>query len=184
MSVNVTVIEEVQDINIEISKQEVEVNISIDQFASERAVQASIEAIEARDNALISEQNALTSEQNAFTSEQEANQSKLDAESARDTAIEAKDEVLPLIPIAEQIAELNLLLSTYTVELIDALVVDFYAPFAIKINSVNPIVANPTITIKVNDVAYTLGNTIEQGAKVNIESNIESVINLNIEYVI
>jgi hypothetical protein len=177
MSVNVTVIEQNQDINIEVSKQEVEINISVDQFASERAVQASIEAIEARDNALISEQNA-------STSEQEANQSKLDAESARDTAIEAKDQVLPLIPIAEQIAELNLLLSTYTVELIDALVVDFYAPFAIKINSVNPIVANPTITIKVNDVAYTLGNTIEQGAKVNIKSNIESVINLNIEYVI
>jgi hypothetical protein len=61
MSVNVTVIEEVQDINIEILKQEVEVNISIDEVATATAVQASIEAKEARDEAEISATNALIS---------------------------------------------------------------------------------------------------------------------------
>jgi hypothetical protein len=108
MSVNVTVIEEVQDINIEVSKQEVEINISIDQVATATAVQASIEAKEARDeaeisatNALISAQSALASEQSALLSEQESNQAKenaelasVEAENARDTAIDARDEAL------------------------------------------------------------------------------------------
>jgi hypothetical protein len=72
MSVNVTVIEEVQDINIEILKQEVEINISVDQIATATAVQASIEAKEARDEAEISATNALISAQSALASEQSA----------------------------------------------------------------------------------------------------------------
>jgi hypothetical protein len=107
MSVNVTVIEEVQDINIEISKQEVEINISIDQFASERAVQASIEAKEARDEAEISATNALISAQNALASEQEANQSKLDAQTAKNDAESARDQATSQATISTEQAVIS-----------------------------------------------------------------------------
>jgi len=70
----------------------------------------------------------------------------------------------------------------FTIELIDELSIDFYAPADLKINTITNIVANPTIVLKVNDVVYTLGTLITQGDKITVEADIQSVINLNIKY--
>jgi hypothetical protein len=68
--------------------------------------------------------------------------------------------------------------ATFTIELIQLQSVDFYAPGALRINTITPIFASPTTTLKVNDVAYTLGALISQGAKITVEVNIASVVNL------
>lgn len=67
---------------------------------------------------------------------------------------------------------------TITVELIDLLTTNFYAPNALRINSTALISGSGTITLKVNDVAYTLGNLITQGAKITVETTTASVYNL------
>ena len=67
----------------------------------------------------------------------------------------------------------------FTVELIDNLSVDFYAPFNLQIDTITNLVASPTITLQVNNLAYTLGNSIPIGSKITVTSNIQSVINLN-----
>jgi hypothetical protein len=98
MAINVTVVENLDNVNVNVSSQSPIINISVDQLASERAVQAAKEARESADEAKVSEDNALISAESALLSEQEANQakedaefSKVEAENARDTAIEAKD---------------------------------------------------------------------------------------------
>ncbi len=68
----------------------------------------------------------------------------------------------------------------YTVELIDALTVDFYAPYDLKINTVSNVLNSPTITIQDDLVAYTLTNTIASGSKITVTANTASVVNLNI----
>lgn len=68
----------------------------------------------------------------------------------------------------------------YTVELIDALTVDFYAPYNMKINSVTNILNSPTITLQDDGVAYTLTNTITSGSKVTVTASVAGVVNLNI----
>jgi hypothetical protein len=68
--------------------------------------------------------------------------------------------------------------ATFTIELIALQNVNFYAPGALRINTITPIFASPTTTLKVNDVAYTLGALISQGAKITVEVNIASVVNL------
>ena len=68
----------------------------------------------------------------------------------------------------------------YTIELVDALTVDFYAPYALKINSVNNVLNTPTITILDDGVAYTLTNTIAIGSKITVTASTASVVNLNI----
>jgi hypothetical protein len=68
----------------------------------------------------------------------------------------------------------------YTVELIDALTVNFYAPYQMTITSVSNVLNAPTITIQDDNVAYTLGNTIAIGSKITITASIASVVNLNI----
>ena len=68
--------------------------------------------------------------------------------------------------------------ATITVELINQLTTDFYAPNALRINSTALISGSGTITLKVNDVAYTLGNLITQGAKITVETTSQSVYNL------
>lgn len=68
----------------------------------------------------------------------------------------------------------------YTVELVDALTVNFYAPYNMKINSVSNILNSPTITIQDDGVAYTLTNTIASGSKITVTANTASVVNLNI----
>jgi hypothetical protein len=68
----------------------------------------------------------------------------------------------------------------YTIELIDALTVDFYAPYNLSIGSVTNILNSPTITIQDDGVAYTLGNTIASGSRITITANTASVVTLNV----
>jgi nitrogen fixation protein len=68
----------------------------------------------------------------------------------------------------------------YTIELIDALTVDFYAPYNLVITSVSNVLNAPTITIQDDNVAYTLGNTIAVGSKITVTGSVASVVNLNI----
>ena len=68
--------------------------------------------------------------------------------------------------------------ATITVELISQLTTNFYAPNALRINSTALISGSGTLTLKVNDVAYTLGNLIPQGAKITAETTSQSVYNL------
>lgn len=68
----------------------------------------------------------------------------------------------------------------FTIELVDALTVDFYAPYNLKINTVTNVLNAPTTTILDDGVAYTLTNTIAVGSKVTVTVNTASVVNLNI----
>ena len=68
----------------------------------------------------------------------------------------------------------------FTIELVAALTVDFYAPYNLIITSVSNVLNAPTITIQDDNVAYTLGNTIAAGSKVTVTASTASVINLNI----
>ena len=68
--------------------------------------------------------------------------------------------------------------ATITVELISQLTTNFYAPNALRINSTSLISGSGTLTLKVNDVAYTLGNLIPQGAKITADTSSSSVYNL------
>jgi hypothetical protein len=67
----------------------------------------------------------------------------------------------------------------YTIELINALSLDFYAPYDLKINSVENVLNSPTITILDDDLPYTLTNTIAMGSKITVTANTASVVNLN-----
>lgn len=69
----------------------------------------------------------------------------------------------------------------YTIELVDALTVDLYAPYDLKINSVSNILNSPTTTIQDDNVAYVLGATIAAGSKITVTVNTAAVVNLNIE---
>ena len=68
----------------------------------------------------------------------------------------------------------------YTIELVAALTVDFYAPYNLSIGSITNILNVPTITIQDDGAAYTLGNTIAIGSKVTITASIASVVTLNV----
>jgi hypothetical protein len=68
----------------------------------------------------------------------------------------------------------------YTIELMDALTVDFYAPYDLKINSTTNIKNAPTITIQDDGAAYTLTNTIAVGSKITVTASVVGVTNLNI----
>jgi hypothetical protein len=68
----------------------------------------------------------------------------------------------------------------FTIELVDALTVDFYAPYNLKINTVTNVFNAPTTTILDDGVAYTLTNTIAIGSKVTVTVDTASVVNLNI----
>ena len=68
----------------------------------------------------------------------------------------------------------------YTVELVAALTVDFYAPYNMSITSVSNVLNSPTITLQDDGVSYTLGNTIAIGSKVTVTASTISVVNLNI----
>jgi hypothetical protein len=67
----------------------------------------------------------------------------------------------------------------YTIELIDVLTIDFYAPYDLKINSVTDILNTPTTTIDDDGVAYVLGATIAAGSKITITVDTAAVVNLN-----
>lgn len=68
----------------------------------------------------------------------------------------------------------------YTIELIDALTVDFYAPYDMKINSVSNILNVPITTIDDDGVVYVLTNTILAGSKITVTVDTAAVVNLNI----
>jgi len=68
----------------------------------------------------------------------------------------------------------------FTVELIDALTVDFYAPYDLKINTIDNVLNSPTTTIDDDGVPYTLTNTIVKGSKITITVDTAAVVNLNI----
>jgi hypothetical protein len=70
----------------------------------------------------------------------------------------------------------------FTIELVDALTVDFYAPYALKISSVSNVLNAPTITILDDGSSYTVGGgaTIAIGSKITVTASIASVVNLNI----
>lgn len=68
----------------------------------------------------------------------------------------------------------------YTIELVDALTVDFYAPYQMVITSISNVLNTPTITLKDDGATYTLGNTIAIGSKITVTASTASVVNLNI----
>jgi len=68
----------------------------------------------------------------------------------------------------------------WTIELMDALSVDVYAPYDMIIHSKTNVKNSPTITITDDGSAYTFGNTIVGGSLVNITANIASVVTLHI----
>jgi hypothetical protein len=78
--------------------------------------------------------------------------------------------------------ESELEFATFTIELIDELVVDLYAPSDLKINTTTVISGTGTVSLQVNDVVYTLETLINQGNKITISVNSASVVNLNVRY--
>ena len=72
--------------------------------------------------------------------------------------------------------------ATFTAEVVTLLTVDFYAPYDLKINSTSVISGSGTVALKVNNVAYTLGDLILQGDKITVEVSSASVVNLNVTY--
>ena len=66
----------------------------------------------------------------------------------------------------------------FTVELINYLTIDFYAPFAMSIDSVTAITNSPTTTIQKNGTAYTLGSSIAIGDRITVTVNVVGVVNL------
>lgn len=80
-----------------------------------------------------------------------------------------------------EISELNKSF-IFTIELIDYLTVDFYAPAQLKINSIEQISSTPSIDILVSDDPYTLGDLINTGRKITIISDSAGVINLKGNY--
>jgi len=72
--------------------------------------------------------------------------------------------------------------ATFTIELIDALTVDFYAPDDLKINTTSSISGSVTASLSVNNSAYTLTDLIDQGDKITVTAASASVFNLNARY--
>ena len=72
--------------------------------------------------------------------------------------------------------------ATFTIELIDALTVDFYAPDDLRINTTSSISGSVTASLSVNNSAYTLTNLINQGDKITVTAVSASVFNLNARY--
>jgi hypothetical protein len=70
----------------------------------------------------------------------------------------------------------------WTIDLMDASSVEFYAVQDTKINSITNVVGSPSIIILDDGATYTLGNTILSGSKITVTSNIQSVVKLNITY--
>jgi len=68
----------------------------------------------------------------------------------------------------------------WTIELINALSVDIYAPYNLSIDTVTNILNSPTITIYDDNVLYTLGNTIAVGSKITVVGTSIGVTNLTL----
>jgi hypothetical protein len=68
----------------------------------------------------------------------------------------------------------------WTIELINALSVDVYAPYNLSIDVKTNILNAPTITIYDDGVLYTLGNTIAIGSKITVVASVIGVTNLTL----
>ena len=68
--------------------------------------------------------------------------------------------------------------TVFTIDLMDALTVTFYAPSDITIDSTDNIVNSPTTTILVRGSAYTLGTSITKGDDINVTVSTNAVVNL------
>lgn len=68
----------------------------------------------------------------------------------------------------------------WTIDLINALSVDVYAPYNLSIDSSTNILNSPTITIYDDGVLYTLGGTIAIGSKITIVATSIGVTNLTL----
>ena len=99
--------------------------------------------------------------------------------------VETEADATPLNRISREIVFINpfalVNAEVWTIELIDAQSVDFYAPYDLTIESVTNILNSPITQIKDDDVTYTLGNTISSGSKITVNASTASVINLNIK---
>ena len=67
----------------------------------------------------------------------------------------------------------------WTIELIDAQTVDFYAPYNLTINSYDTVVSASTVTFLDDGSSYTTGSLITAGSKITVTSTSATVINLN-----
>lgn len=67
----------------------------------------------------------------------------------------------------------------WTVELVDAQVATFYAPYNMVIQNYDFPISATTITIYDDGASYTTGNTITIGSKVNVSASTATVVNLN-----
>ena len=117
-----------------------------------------------------SENNRISNENTRISAEN----SRVTAENARAAA----ENERVTAENARVAAEIERQKATITVELISQLTTNFYAPNALRINSTALISGSGALTLKVNDVAYTLGNLIPQGAKITAETTSASVYNL------
>lgn len=81
----------------------------------------------------------------------------------------------------EQIKNRIELLPVFTIELIDVLTLDFYAPFDMQINTVTDLVNLPITTLEVGGVAYVLADPINAGDKITVTVNTAAVVQLNAE---
>jgi len=68
----------------------------------------------------------------------------------------------------------------WTIELINALSVDVYAPYNLSIDTVTNILNAPTITIYDDGVLYILGGTIAVGSKITVVASVIGVTNLTL----
>lgn len=73
--------------------------------------------------------------------------------------------------------------STWTVELIDALTTDVYSPQDLNISTYSIISGSGELSIDLNGVTYSLGESVLQGDKLTFTTTTESVYNLTINYV-
>ncbi len=67
----------------------------------------------------------------------------------------------------------------WTIELINSTTVDFYAPYAMSINSYTNILGSPFISLKDDGAAYTTGTTIAIGSKISVSGSTTGVTILN-----
>ncbi len=67
----------------------------------------------------------------------------------------------------------------FTVELMQTLSTNFYAPFNLEIDSITNILNTPTTTLLVNGLAYSFGTSMSAGATISVIASTPSVINLN-----
>jgi hypothetical protein len=68
----------------------------------------------------------------------------------------------------------------WTLDFMDALTLEIYAPNDISIDSIINLVNSPTTTILVNNSPYTPTTLITSGDKINVTTDINSVIQFNI----